>query len=609
MFYEKIFTPKLSSPVFHCLFFLNTSLLAQNGSLDAAFGNDGKVITDFGGPKDYATCMALQKDQKIIVGGFVTLDAKQQFALVRYNANGTPDTSFGTNGKVTTAFNAITEVYLEAIKLQPDGKIVAGGYLLDGVNDNFVLVRYNTTGSPDSSFGSNGIIITPLTGNNNRATSIEIDTVKGYIVVAGSIDCKPAVRRYALNGSTSLFFAELGVDVADPGDCYNTNIVALFATGQVLLTGEVDGPGSGTGSAANMFLMKLNTTGQGSVDSTFGNNGTVKTRISDTSGAFASLVLPGGKIIIAGFAAPTGGNRQFVLAGYKPNGNLDSTFGTNGEVIVPFSQNSTAHSIELESNGNIVVTGTTNNGVVDEIVALVFTPSGKIDSTFGNNGRVLTDNGLGDDGVATAVQADGKLVVAGYTLSEGATGYDFIVARYNTDVSLPVKLASFTAYPVKNTVSVNWATASEINNSYFDIERSAAASNFVAIGRVSGHGNTNQLQQYQYFDAQPLVGDNYYRLRQVDKDGRSSYSKIVHIVFGAQPFILAYPNPAKNTVKIGGLNAAASLSIIDMSGKMLHQYTATGSDYTINIQNLAAGVYFIRVKQGNTLTTLKLVKQ
>jgi hypothetical protein len=245
----------------------------------------------------------------------------------------------------------------------------------------------------------------------------------------------------------------------------------------------------------------------------------------------------------------------------------------------------------------------------DEIVWLLLDTNGKIDSTYGINGEVLTPDELGDDAVASVIQPDGKLLVAGYALSADTTGYNFIVARYNTKESLPVKLSSFTAAVVKNAVALNWATASEINNNYFGIERSNGTANFTGIGRVSSNGNSNQLQQYTYLDLNPLKGDNFYRLKQVDKDGRYSYSKTVHVVFGDAPYIIAYPNPAYNTVKVAGLTSAASISIIDISGKTIRQYKAQGGEYAVNVQNLAAGMYFIQVLQNGKITTLKLVKE
>jgi len=588
---------------------------AQNGSLDASFGVNGKAITDFGGANDFATCMVLQGDKKIVVGGYVTLAAKQYFALVRYSENGAPDSSFGTNGKVTTGFDGIDTVYLESMKLQADGRIITGGYLINGVNDNFVLVRYKTNGSPDSTFGDNGVIITPLTGHNNRATSIEI-AADGSIIVAGSINCKPAVRRYEPNGNNSLFFAQLGANVADLEDCYNTtSIVAIvaFASQKVVVGGNVTGTQdepAGSSSADNMFLMRLDLTGTGKVDSTFGKDGTVKTSIKDTASIFAITPQTDGKIITVGYDAATAGPREFTITRYQPDGALDPTFGTGGEVKLPFTGSAAANAVAMGGDGKIVVTGSLNNGTRDEIVALVAGPNGRLDSTFGNNGEVITDDGLADDAVASIIQPDGKVLVAGYTLSADTTGYNFIVLRYNANDLLPVKLSTFTASSVKSDVLLNWTTASELNTSYFSIERSSTSANFTSIGNVRATGNSNISQQYDYIDQKPLKGDNFYRLKEVDKDGHFSYSKTIHIAFGDAPFIKAYPNPVVNTVKVSGLTSAASISIIDASGKPMQQYKTTGGgEYSVNVQNLAPGLYFLKVLQDGKITTLKMVKQ
>ncbi len=592
--------------IFFLLVFLSVYSFsaAQNGTLDASFGSGGKTITDFGGPADYGTCMALQTDNKIVVGGYATLAAQQYFALARYSANGLIDSSFGVNGKAITGFDGTTGAFLEAMKIQADGKIVTAGYIVDGANSNFAVVRYKTDGTPDSSFGTNGIVIKILTGSDNHCNAVAIDTAGG-IIIAGNQGCKPIIIRLQPNGNTDLLFLQNNtasiVAFAAQGGCEKINSLFLLSTNEIVIAGEE------TTSVDNMFLMRF--TPDGVTDSTFGTDGTVNTKTSDTSEIFASVQQPDGKIIVAGFSAATGSGRSIEVVRYKRNGQLDSTFGTNGKVLIPFSGSATGYSVKLESNGDIVVAGTLINTNGDHVDALfVLKPNATLDSTFGTGGKAIVANEMGDYITASIIQPDGKIVVAGYTLSADSTGYNFIVSRFNETAALPIKLASFTGVLNKNTVELNWVTASEFNSSYFSVERSGGLS-FAAIGKVNCQGNSNQLQQYTFADLQPLQGNNYYRLKQVDKDGKFAYSNTVHIVLGTLPYLKAYPNPAKNSVSISGLGPSASLSLIDVSGKTIRQSVANGNTCAFNIQSLAPGIYFIRVKQGSKITILKMIKQ
>jgi uncharacterized delta-60 repeat protein len=126
----------------------------QPGNLDATFGTSGIVTTDFSSTNDNGAAAALQADGKIIVAGTTASD----FALARYNTDGSLDNTFGVNGKVVTSI-AINGDQATSVAIQPDGKIIAGGvsYNVSSTLNDFALVRYNTDGSVDTSFGNNGI--------------------------------------------------------------------------------------------------------------------------------------------------------------------------------------------------------------------------------------------------------------------------------------------------------------------------------------------------------------------------------------------------------------------------------------------------------------------
>ena len=156
-----------------------------DGSLDTSFDTDGKVTTAIGSSNDRAYSVAIQSNGKIVVagnssnGGFNTV-----FALARYNTDGSLDTSFDTDGKITTAIGSATDTAY-SVAIQSDGKIVAAGYSYNGSNNDFALARYNTDGSLDTSFDTDGKITTAIGLEADLAQSVAIQS-DGKIVAAGS---------------------------------------------------------------------------------------------------------------------------------------------------------------------------------------------------------------------------------------------------------------------------------------------------------------------------------------------------------------------------------------------------------------------------------------
>ncbi|HEY6978326.1 MAG TPA: T9SS type A sorting domain-containing protein [Chitinophagaceae bacterium] len=177
---------------------------------------------------------------------------------------------------------------------------------------------------------------------------------------------------------------------------------------------------------------------------------------------------------------------------------------------------------------------------------------------------------------------------------------------------LPVNIISFTAALKNKIVLLNWQTANEQNNAFFAIERSNNSNNnFKEVGRVNGKANSNQTQQYTFEDFNPLNGGNYYRLRQVDKDGKATYSKVVFIDLSKRIAIKLYPNPARDILMLEGLNANSmtKISIISVQGSAFAKTTTSTSTYTWNIKQLPAGTYYVKIESDKNVTTLKFVKE
>ncbi len=166
------------------------------------------------------------------------------------------------------------------------------------------------------------------------------------------------------------------------------------------------------------------------------------------------------------------------------------------------------------------------------------------------------------------------------------------------DTPLPVTLRSFGVYMQNNTALLQWVTATEQNNKGFGIERSTGDREWLSIGFVSSlspDGNSNVELLYTFTDKQPLAGNNYYRLKQVDPDGRYRYSPVQIIRFTGRANIHIYPNPAKDIIKITGLRGNETVHIINITGQRVRNLKAIANTLTADIQQLPSGIYLINI--------------
>ena len=355
------------------------------GDLDTTFDTDGKVTTDFGGGGDVGYALAIQSDGKIVVAGYSNAGGTQQdFALARYNANGSLDTAtpFGVGGKVTTDFPGGND-FGQSVAIQSDGKIVVAGFSNANGNQDFALARYNTNGGLDTSFGTAGTgrVLTGFGGGSSdfgQSVAIQSD---GKIVVAGFSNA---------NGGNDFALAR---------------------------------------------YHGLSTTGApGTLDTTFGTGGMVTTDFGGNDHGNSVAIQSDGKIVVAG-GSGSGGAGSFALARYHglsttgTPGTLDTSFGTLGKVTTGFS-GGYGNSVAIQSDGKIVVVGSVVAGFGDFTVAR-YNANGTLDTSFDVDGKVTTDfGGPTDNSTSVAIQSDGKIVVSGLADMGMGGPYDFAVARY-----------------------------------------------------------------------------------------------------------------------------------------------------------------------------------
>ncbi len=398
------------------------------GTLDTSFGSGGKVTTTFGSSTDdYAYAVALAPDGKIVVAGRSYNGTNNDFALARYNADGSLDTSFGSGGKVTTGIHTGDDVAY-ALALAPDGKIVVAGYTDAGSTGyDFALARYNADGSLDTTFGSGGKVTTAFGSGTDEAYALAL-APDGKIVVAGrsrnGANYDFALARYHTDGTLDTSFGSGGKVVTAIGA--NTDeayALALDPDGKIVAAGT-----SLNGLTYDFALARYNA--DGSLDTTFGSGGKVTTAIGSGYDAAAGVALtPDGKIVLAG-RSHNGTNLDFALARYNANGTLDTTFGSGGKVVTAIgTSDDIAYDIALAPDGRMVVTGMSDNGTNLDFALARYNADGTLDASFGSGGKVTTPIGASNDSAYAIVLApDGKIVVAG--ASHNGTNYDFALARY-----------------------------------------------------------------------------------------------------------------------------------------------------------------------------------
>jgi uncharacterized delta-60 repeat protein len=401
---------------------------AASGDPDPVFGNQGTVLTNVAGIGELPGHMVLQPDGKILVAGNSFNGLTLDLIVARYNTNGTLDTSFGTSGIARINFGDILSAATD-IALQPDGKIVVAGLASAGfgADVNFAVARFNANGTPDNSFDGDGKLTTSFEGNLLEAAFGLVIQPDGKIVAGGSRQNSStgeswfAVARYLPNGALDPSFDGDGRLVIKAGTGNEaTNLahdLAVQPDGKMVLAGEVGG------ADTDFALVRLNT--DGTFDNSFDGDGRVRTTFfGDNEAAYTVELRGDGKIVAAGFADVDSngpGNFDFALAQYDAAGNLDPAFSADGKTTLSFGpafDTEQAYDLAFEPNGNLVVTG--QAGVAgdpltsSEFATARLTATGTLDTSFGNQGYVRTTFAAPISiAYGLALQPDGKVLVGG----------------------------------------------------------------------------------------------------------------------------------------------------------------------------------------------------
>ncbi len=423
---------------------------APAGELDPTFTLDGRVITSVGNSIDQANAVAVQPDGRIVAGGG-TLSAEcgvsgcdTHWALLRYQSNGFLDPNFGGGDGIVTTDMGSGSIY--DIAIQGDGKIVAVGDGFEGVENDFVVARYLANGTPDSNFGSGGIVRTDF-GLHDAASAVAINP-DGTIVVAGS----QGLAAPAFNSTFALArYLTTGLpDTTFDGDGKAVTIIGTetsFANDVALQGGKPVAVGASRDAGGDMIFTTVRYTTGGLPDTTFDGDGiALKGFGTGPDTATSVLIDPAGKIVVAG-SAVIGTEFDFAAVRYLSTGPPDTTFDIDGFRTVDITGDDVAQGLVRQADGALVLGGVTGSGESTDFALVRLTSAGALDPSWGGNGRVTTDFlESADSAAAIALQPDGKLVAAGAVFDPFIAETDVALARYLTvgtgDTTVPVSRIS-----------------------------------------------------------------------------------------------------------------------------------------------------------------------
>jgi len=394
------------------------TVLALPGDPDTTFDVDGITSTSIGA-FDFATAVAIQPDGKIVVAGYTDSSnppTDADVSLVRFNTDGSLDMSFGTGGKVLLSEPGIQRA--SSVIILPDGKILAVGVYLGHVG----VFRFNADGTRDARFGTNGRVVHVL--GIQSAGNDAVLQPDGKIVIVGFVQPVNEANRFTVlrlntNGSLDPSFNSIGYNIVDNGGT-EALTVALQSDGRIVVGGRSQG------LDLDGYLGR------------FSADGILEGPASDLwkcNVSFRDLVIqPDGKIVVAGHSLLTGNNETITsIVRFNSDKTLDLRFGNRGINSVNWGGSGRFHqgnSLFLEPDGRIILAGRADLQNTFHLGLARFNKHGFLDIGFGNGGKVTTPSGQISK---LARQPDGKIVAVGYTEFQG--GSDYVVARYNVGAS------------------------------------------------------------------------------------------------------------------------------------------------------------------------------
>jgi len=396
--------------------FLPFALFAQvAGTLDADFNSNGKLTFSLSNQNDIATDITTDANDKIVIGGAITnANGDFDFSVVRLNPDGSFDTDFSGDGKASVSFGV--SVFLSKIIVQPNGKILAGGFG-DG---KVTLARLNTNGTLDTDFSFDGKV-TISAPSNLKALTIDKNGNIYAVGDNGFLDSVLVIIKYKPDGTLDQNFGIAGVKKTAIGFSVSPAQVFVTDNGSIYISGTIF-------SSSKNLIFSSRLTASGDADPTYGSSKGFRTITLPKSVSAAGAVLdPNGNVFVAG---TTDGN--ICIAKFLSSGNVDLNFGTSGsvETKLGFSEH-TVKGIALQPDGKLLVATKGFLSLQNIRFAVArFSNNGSPDNSFGTGGAASATFSPNPEVFALSLQKDGRLLIAG---SIGATNQaDHAIVRYLT---------------------------------------------------------------------------------------------------------------------------------------------------------------------------------
>ncbi len=394
---------------------------AAPADLDPSFGSSGIVLTDVAAGFDNARDALLLPGGRILVCGNASSGSTASFLLVRYGSDGVVDATFGPNGngRVTTVIPSATSCEATSLALQNDGHILVAGHVTISGSRYSALARYDSTGALDTAWGALGRV-TQLIGAQGDVWDVLVQpddkiVLAGAFRISGSITYM-GLRRYLPDGTPDATFGAGGTVTRGPGVDNRCYAIALADSGKLMAVGTTQ-----LSAGADQFLtFRFNA--NGTPDSSFATFGRAITSLSVLRHFATDVeVLPDRRILVGGYVgAASDLTHDYAVARFRPNGTLDPLFGSGGISITPNVGLTTGFSF-LEDllvlpDGKLLLAGqATNLGSSDDFAMVRMDSSGTVDPAFGTNGMAFTDvsGGGRDTPYRALLQPDGRIVLAG----------------------------------------------------------------------------------------------------------------------------------------------------------------------------------------------------
>lgn len=393
------------------------------GSLDPTFGTGGTVFGTIPGFHPYDIGIALQSDGKIILVGALTgPDSTSDFAVARLNPDGTTDGSFGTNGLVGISYDTNAQEMAVAATVQPDGKIIVVGLAEFGSPSwDFAVARLNQNGSLDAGFGNGGKVKINV-GGADYVSDVALQS-DGKIIVVGKSRPTPnddgSIIRLTTNGQLDTSFNGTGkviIPIGGGSTNDSLNSVLIQTDGKIVAAGY---------GGTDLAVLRFNS--NGTFDTTFDGDGKVLTAIGAHSTVANSVAVQTDGKLIAGGTGNSGSGGQAAFVRYNPNGSIDTTFGTNGKILVDAipSEQTLITTVLVDSDNRMLALGASRGFSV----MMRFQPNGVLDPEFGVGGKLIIRTADSTSDISDGIlQPDGKLVVVGGGSS--SNNYGISAARF-----------------------------------------------------------------------------------------------------------------------------------------------------------------------------------